>query len=176
MNSFDLEIWDDEGGKCTFYTVYKADATHSETDKFFTRYEESTHAFHDDANLLLRFILTNIGDKYGAIDAFFDRQENKAVALPPKPKKWIPEIEEIGPNFPLRLYCFRISSSIVVLFNGGIKDAATAQASRDLSFVFYEAQVFAQTIMNNLCDMAINLTADGRYLEDYDGHTNKITL
>ena len=86
MNTFELEIWDDEGEKCTFYTVRKEDATLSETDKFFTRYENDSHEFHEKANELLVLIQVIIGDTYGATDDFFDRYENKAQALPPIPK------------------------------------------------------------------------------------------
>ncbi|WP_416441563.1 hypothetical protein [Phnomibacter sp. MR] len=176
MNTFDLEIWDDEGEKCTFYTVRKEGASLTETDKFFLRYENESHEYNWHANLLLRMVLHGIGNKHGATDDFFDRYENHAQALPPKPKKWIPEIKEIGTDFPLRLYCLRISESIVVLFNGGMKQAPTAQASSDLSFVFREVQTIAQRITNGLLDGTVSITTDDRYLIDCFGQTDKISL
>ncbi len=39
MNTFALEIWDDEGSKCTFYSVRWDDAEENETDKFFNKYD-----------------------------------------------------------------------------------------------------------------------------------------
>ena len=111
---------------------------------------------------------------YGAIDDFFDRTKNKAQALPPKPKHWVQEIREIGINFPLRLYCYRISESIVVLFNGGVKDHRTDQQSDDIRFKFYEAQQFAQRIGQALQDETIIIANDNRTLEDFQGNTEII--
>jgi hypothetical protein len=59
-------------------------------------------------------------------------------------------LAEIGlnyPGFPLRLYCLRLSEKVVVLFNGGIKSAQTAQDSKDLRMKFFEAQTFAKRIL-----------------------------
>jgi hypothetical protein len=38
MNTFALEIFDDQGQVCTFYTVRWEDAILSETDKFFQKF------------------------------------------------------------------------------------------------------------------------------------------
>lgn len=37
MNSFTVEIWDDEGESCTLFTVRIDGSVHSETDKFFLK-------------------------------------------------------------------------------------------------------------------------------------------
>ena len=37
VNIFALEIWDDEGDKCTFYTVKYDGADATETDNFFQK-------------------------------------------------------------------------------------------------------------------------------------------
>ena len=124
---------------------------------------------------IARLILENIGNKYGAIDDFFDRTKNKAQALPPRPKRKIPEIEELGIHFPLRIYCYRISESIVVLVNGGLKDARTDQLSNDISLKFYEAQQFAERIENGLRDGMIIISEDNRYLTDFN-NSNEIIL
>lgn len=176
MNTFELEIWDDEGEKCTFYTVRKEDATLSETDKFFTRYENDSHEFHEKANELLVLIQVVIGDTYGATDDFFDRYENKAQALPPIPKKSIEEIALLGKDFPLRLYCLRLSESVVVLFNGGFKNEFTAQQSKDVSFDFQEAQVFAQRILHALDDGTIEVSEELRNIKDFTGANDKILI
>ncbi|MGZ5304763.1 MAG: hypothetical protein ACXWDO_11665 [Bacteroidia bacterium] len=146
------------------------EATESETDKFFDRFDDEESEFYEPANILLRLITHNIGNKYGAIDDFFDRNKNKAQALPPKPKKSVPEIEEIGINFPLRLYCYRISESLVVLFNGGIKDARTDQESKDISLKFIEAQQFAERIQEAINDGTIIITKDQRTITDFNGN------
>jgi hypothetical protein len=148
VNTFTLEIWYDEGSECTFYTVKwdnEEEEALSETDQFFEKYADENHPLRDQALQLFRLITENIGNKYGATDDFFDRLENRAQALPPKPKQRIKEIRLLGKDFPLRLFCYRITEQIVVLFNGGVKDAATAQES-SLSFQFQEAQTFAKKL------------------------------
>jgi len=177
MSTFALEIWDDQGTLCTFYTVRKytgidAINAESETDKFFIRFADSGD-FEDEIHLLARLITENIGNKYGATDDFFTRFENKAHALPPKPGSKVEEIKEFGLDFPLRLFCYRISESIVILFNGGIKNGQTAQES-DLSMQFYEAQLFASKIEEALKDEMIKVSKDGRQLLNYDDSTEII--
>jgi len=129
VNTFVVEKWFDEGEYCSFYTVVQGENKFSETDRFFMRFEKPDKEYNSEANELLRLITQSIGNVYGAIDDFFDRIENKAQALPPKPKKGVPEIFQLGFNFPIRLFCYRISGSIVILFNGGIKDQPTDQES-----------------------------------------------
>lgn len=88
---------------------------------------------------LLELIIETIGNTYGAHEAFFNRVENWAFALPPKGQVKIGELEIAYPGFPLRLYCLRLSEEVAVLFNGGIKDARTIQESSDsISTKFYE--------------------------------------
>lgn len=174
MNTFALEIWFDETSLCSFYTVRKDGFEDNETDLFFKKFEDEDNQYNNSAQELLYLIVNSIGDVYGATDDFFDRIENKAQALPPKPKKWIPEIKELGIHFPLRLLCFRISESIVVLFNGGIKDQRTEQESKDLSINFYEAQEFAKRIVEALRDKTILISENGRILTDFQNNTDII--
>lgn len=177
MNIFVLEIWYDEGSVCTIYTVKRitADVEElSETDKFFDRYAIPEHPLEDKALQLFRLITQSIANKYGATNDFFDRLENKAQALPPKPKRWVEEIKELGVNFPLRLYCYRITEKIVILFNGGIKDANSAQESKSLSMKFYEAQTFVKNIEDAIQSEMIEISNDKRYLQNFDGTTEII--
>lgn len=175
MNTFALEIWYDEGSICTFYTVRlitdEVDAA-SETDNFFDTYAAPNHTFEEKALQLFRLITESIGNRYGAIDDFFDRTENNAQALPPKPKQWLEEIKDLGINFPLRLFCFRVTENIVVLFNGGIKESQAIQESKNLSTKFYEAQSFVKKIEDALQSKLIEITDDGRYLQSFDGTTD----
>ncbi|SDD69446.1 hypothetical protein [Niabella drilacis] len=172
MNTFVIGIWYDEGRLCTFYTVswvLDNDPALPETDRFFDKYAVPGHPLEEKAMQLFRLITESIGNRYGAVDDFFDRLVNKAQELPPKPKRWVEEIKDLGINFPLRLFCYRITEQIVVLFNGGIKESTTTQESKDLSMKFYEAQTFAKKIEEALQAGLIEISKDKRYLQNFDG-------
>ena len=147
MNTFALEIWDDEAGKCSFYTVRWDDAGQSETDKFFNKYDAIAE-FKKPSQELLSFVLDSIGEDHGAVDALFNRFENEVVGLPNKGSVNVGGIVFLYPNFPLRLYALRVNNrpDLVVLFNGGIKSAQTNQGSRDLILKWREACQFAKRI------------------------------
>jgi hypothetical protein len=147
VNTFALEIWDDEAGKCTFYTVRWEDAERNETDKFFSKYNDIAE-FKQSTQELLSFVLDSIGEDHGAINALFNRFENEVVGLPNKGNVTVGEIAFLFPNFPLRLYALRINnrSDLVVLFNGGVKSSQTNQGSRDLNLKWREACQFARRI------------------------------
>lgn len=170
MYTFELKVWYDETSRCTFYTVQRDGSADSETDAFFMKYEDEEAEFHEESNELISLIIEKIGNTHGATNDFFNRHENRAQALPPKPGSRLPEIVALGTNFPLRLYCYRISPSLVVLFNGGIKDAPTAQESTDLSMKFYDAQQFTKKIEKALREGMIIVSDDGRKLTDYNGN------
>lgn len=167
MNTFALELWYDEAAVCTFYTVRRLtddDASISETDMFFDIYARPGHPLEEKALQLFRLITESIGNKYGAIDDFFDRHANNAHALPPKPKYLVEEIHDLGINFPLRLFCYRVSEQIVILFNGGIKSTQSIQESPDLYIKFKEAQRLVNKIEKDLQNDMIIISDDGRYL------------
>jgi hypothetical protein len=151
MNTFALEIWDTEAGKCTFYTVRTEDSTENETDKFFNKYA-AIPEFKQSTQILLGFILKSIGEDHGANDLLFNRFENEVVDLPNKGKVIVGEIVFVFPSFPLRLYALRINDrpDLVVLFNGGVKSAETNQASKNLSLKWREACQFATRIEDAL--------------------------
>lgn len=177
MNTFVLEIWYDEGSICTFYTVRWVtdnDDAASETDRFFDTYAVPEHPLEEKAMQLFRLITESIGNRYGATDDFFDRIVNKAQELPPKPKRWVEEIKDLGINFPLRLFCYRVTENIVILFNGGIKESQVTQESTNLSMKFYEAQTFVKKIEEALQSEMIEISDDGRYLQNFDGTTDII--
>ena len=176
MNTFAIEIWYDEGISCTFYTVkwVTDDDMSSETDSFFDTYAASEYPHEEKALQLFRLITESIGNKYGATDDFFDRIVNRAQELPPKPKQWVEEIKDLGINFPLRLFCYRVTDQIVILFNGGIKESQATQDSKNLSMKFYEAQSFVKKIEDALQTGMIEISNDGRYLQNFDGSTDII--
>jgi hypothetical protein len=174
VNTFVLEIWYDEGSICTFYTVRWVtddDDAASETDRFFDTYAVPEHPLEEKALQLFRLITESIGNRYGATNDFFDRIVNSAQELPPKPKQWVEEIKDLGINFPLRLFCYRVTEHIVILFNGGIKESQATQDSKSLSMKFFEAQTFVKKIEEALQSKMIEISVDGRYLQNFDGTT-----
>ena len=176
MNIFALEIWYDEGSICTFYTVRFLDddrELESETDRFFETYIQRDK-YREEGYILFRLLTESIGNKYGATDDFFNRYENKALSLPPKPYSNVEEIIDIGINFPLRLFCYRISKHIVILFNGGIKESKTVQESKSLSMKFYEAQQLVRKIEEAMYDNVVFISENERYLINYDYSTEII--
>jgi len=175
MNTFVLEIWYDEGSICTFYTVRRVtdgDDAVSETDSFFDTYADPDHPLRENTLQLFRLITESIGNRYGATNDFFDRIVNNAQELPPKPKQWVEEIKDLGINFPLRLFRYRVTENIVILFNGGIKESQTTQESKNLSMKFYEAQTFVKKIEKALQSKMIDTSDDGRYLRSFDETSN----
>jgi hypothetical protein len=169
VNTFALELWDDEGSRCIFYSVRWTDSVENETNKFFNRFRDKDHPDHESAVILYHLITHNIGERFGAADAFFDRLEDQAQALPPRPKR-VFGIEELTFPFSLRLFCLRLSESVVVLFNGGIKDAEKIQDCDDLRMPFYEAKLLAQRIDDEVqAGMIIVNDRTGR-LTDFQGN------
>ncbi len=170
MNNFTVEIWDDEGAKCTFYTVRWDEARDNETDKFFAKYN-AVPELKSEVQKLLSFVLDSIGDDHGAIDTLFNRFEQEVVGLPNKGSANVNGIVFLFPNFPLRLYALRVKNrkDLVVLFNGGIKSAQTNQASKDLNLKWIEACQFAKRIEEALRDKEIIIDSKKRKLLSTNG-------
>lgn len=174
MSTFELEIWDDETEKVTFYTVRWQDAELSETDKFFDKYEKIDQ---EATQKLLSLLLDAIGTDHGAIDVFFNRPEDGVFGLPPKGRITVDEITHYFPNFPLRLYALRINDreDLVVLFNGGTKTSQTNQESPDLNLKFKEAVSFGKRIDQALQEGMIVIDEESRTLKSFNG-SNDITI
>lgn len=166
MNIFELEIFNDEGSRCTFYTVKWQDAHHSETDKFFIKYRND-EKLKRSLQELAKFLEIVIGEENGALKDFF-RPENYAEALPPSGTYRVDEVTINYGQFPLRLYCLRISDSLVVLFNGGEKTSQTAQGGKT-SMAFQEANQFAKRITEALLEGDIIITNNYREFRSYNG-------
>ncbi|MBS9525842.1 hypothetical protein KI659_17610 [Litoribacter alkaliphilus] len=115
----------------------------SEAEKFFGKME--TFAAEEDSSRFIA-VLEEIGDYRGAKERYF-RKEKAFEALPPK-NKAVKELqlEEFEPVENWRLYCLRLSDSIVILFNGDIKTANTAQECPNVSPFFYQAEKFTRLI------------------------------
>jgi hypothetical protein len=172
VNIFTLEIFDNQGHTCTFYTVRWENAELSETYKFFVKYENDS-TIQRPLQELAKFISNKIGDELGALEDFF-RFENAAQALPPSGTYRVEDIHINFDNFPLRLYCLRISETLVVLFNGGKKTAHTAQGGKT-SMAFQEANIFAKRIMDALINKDIYITPDQREFR-YHNDSDEINI
>lgn len=170
MTSFELEIWDNECDKVTFYSPKVEGAAMSEMEKFLHRMEQRAEMVQP-LQELLELILGTIGNQYGADEAFFNRFENKVTALPPKGYIKLSELKIDYRGFPLRLYCLRLSEEIVILFDGGIKTAQTAQAS-EISMKFFEANEFGGRIQDAL--HAGMIVCDRRTIRDFNGNSEII--
>ena len=167
MNTFELEIWDNEGRKCSFYTVKKDESSVNETDKFFAKYENHP-TLQDAANELLAFILYTIGEDHGANNLLFNRFENEVIGLPVKGRVKIYELTYHFPDFPLRIYALKITERIVILFNGGEKDGATNQSS-SLNLNWIEACGFAKRILQAIETKEILIDTEKRILINHLG-------
>lgn len=173
VNIFALEIWDDEGAKCTFYTVRYDDNDLSETDIFFEKYD-AVKKYTQANQELLSFIIHAIGEDHGAVDELFNRDENEVKGLPAQGKRTVENITYHFPEFPLRLYALKITNNIVILFNGGIKDGPTNQTS-SLHLEWRSACEFAKKIDKAIRDGSIIVDDKNRKLTNYDG-SNEIIL
>ncbi|MFN8429669.1 MAG: hypothetical protein U0V04_06805 [Spirosomataceae bacterium] len=172
MHTFELKIWDDESRYVTFYTVHREGHSLSEIDKFLEKIEQN-NAYLEELNHLLEFLFNAMGERHGAANAFFNRHENQVDALPPKGKVKIASINYAFNKFPLRLFALKITDEIVILFNGGIKDAPTIQQCSGLSIVWHEACQYADKILKEL-HKTIIIDEEKRQLSNPDG--NKIVF
>lgn len=174
MKNFVLEIFDDEFERVTYYTVRWDGAEETETNKFVLRFanSEDFRPFYQQ----IAALLVDIGTRKGARKHYFSRHEDAATALPPKGTFEVNGIEINFHENPLRLYCIRLNDSMVVLFNGGLKTAQTAQASEDLARKFRDAQHFARMIWEGVLDKTIIMDEITRRITYFDGSENDILL
>ncbi|MAW88166.1 MAG: hypothetical protein CMJ42_16735 [Phyllobacteriaceae bacterium] len=175
MNTFVLEIWEDSFDQVTFYTVRWETSPISETDKFFSRFEEDEEEFKEDFHELVA-LLEDIGNRKGAKPYYFSRQVASISELPPKMKVRIEELTLHLTNNRLRLFCLRLSDHVVILFNGGIKTSQKTQDSPDLSSKLRDAWYFTEVILDELQDSygSINLDSSSRLIIDDKGNDDQI--
>ncbi len=174
MKNFALEIFDDAFLLVSYYTVRWDESSENETNKFIRRFAMSVEfkQYYDQ----IAALLSDMGERKGARIHYFSRHENEASALPPKKRFEVDGIEIDFFENPLRLYCVRLNEHLVILFNGGLKSAQTAQESADLSRKFREAQHFARRIWEALQDEMILIDETNRRISNFDGTTNEILL
>ncbi len=153
MNTFVslLELDELSGRKTRFYTVQFEQKFHPEFEDFLLRHEG-----REELEELVAW-LDEIAKNRGALSWLF-RHEDKAHALPPKQR-----LGHLAIN-NLRLYCLRLNDHIVVLFNGGVKTAATAQNCPNVKPYFVQANRLAGGIDENLQSGELRITDNGTRL------------
>ena len=148
MNTFGKIIEYEKFKQVTYYSVLMDDNKLCEMDKFIEKFSENEN-YIEDFNILIT-IIEQMGERKKAHQKWF-RPENQAHALPPpshQMKQFI--VDEISKN-ELRLYCIWLSPEVVILLNGGVKDAQTVQeCTTDLYSKFLFAQKVGKAITEKL--------------------------
>lgn len=168
MNTFVLELWDDECARCIFYSVKKENESENETNKFIEEYSKIPK-YKDDLQNLLNYVIDIIGEDHGAIDILFNRYENEVTGLPLHGKVTLKEVVHHFPNFPLRLYALRLTEELVILFNGGVKDGPSNQESSLLP-QWRESCEMARKIIRDWNEKLIEIDPISGKLVDYNGN------
>lgn len=147
--------------RVAYYTLQVEGREQSETDSFFTRFEQE-ELLARDLNLLVAWI-QEIGQRRGAKARYF-RFENAASALPPPARI----MAELGNDYcQFRLYCIRLSDEVVILANGGRKVSQTVQNSPELMTHFRFANKIAQQLM--VLSQSGDLLLDGKQILEVEG-------
>lgn len=144
-----IELPDLRLSKVTFYSIRLEENTRSEFADFLVRMKSQQQTLGQMGELIR--IIQNIGTKYGAQKHFF-RHENAASALPPPHFHYV-DIEDYG----VRLYCIRLSDSVVILLNGDRKTTQKAQDCPLCAKHFTLANRLARKVDEALRDRYIRL-------------------
>ena len=170
---FALEVFSSKGKKVTFYTVRKEGSKLTETEMFFRKIYQNEHK--KDLLKMTRLLSHNIANLYGAHEKYFNRHENNAVAFPPRSYRKFKKEKYLSFSYsPLRLYAMKISESIVILFNGGLKYSdGSAQDDSGVSMTFHEANHFSNKITEAISDGRICINF--KSMVDFNGN-KKIIL
>ncbi|MBY0478945.1 MAG: hypothetical protein K2Q24_14960 [Chitinophagaceae bacterium] len=152
--------------KVHYYTVLLEGRPHSEFRDFQIRMTLQKKDRTDLAEIN-RYI-QQIGDEYGAHTQHF-KKEDAAERLPPPYHVFI-ETEE--PNdYGLRLYCIRLSPSVVILLNGDRKTALKVHDCNNCYVHFDRARKISREIDRAITDGFIEIDDDEKELildEDFD--------
>ncbi len=133
--------------KVIYYSIRVEEDELMETEKFYQRFMENQEYKEEFIDLITW--IEHIGENEGAIPELF-RDEDDAQALPPEYRQIErrAKVRKIG--YSLRLYCLRISESIVILLNGGIKESQKVQDSPDLIGKFRFANKISKVVTEKL--------------------------
>jgi hypothetical protein len=153
-----------------YYTVYFGEAKVSEFIDFQRRM--NTEANRLELGEINRYI-ERIGKEYGAQPQHF-RSEDAAEALPPPYHQFIESDrseEHHGPDFGIRLYCIRLTPSIVILLNGNRKTALKVNDCSNCYPHFDRARKLARRITQAIQDGFIELDEESKEIlieDDFD--------
>ena len=130
---------------CTLYTIQFVTEDTGEYIRFYNRFKDDA-VYDKDLAMIAKFV-ESIADK-GALERFFrpeGRMNDRVCALPITQSK-------------LRLYCLRLSESILILGNGGVKTSRTYEENEELSGYVLNLQNFDKLIKEGVKDGTITIT------------------
>ena len=131
--------------KCTLYSIQFLTEDEAEYERFYNLFKEDA-VFNED---LVR--ITDLIDRianFGAFERLFrpeGKMSDRVVALPVIKSK-------------LRLYCLRLSDSILILGNGGVKNTRTYDENDELRGYVVTLQNFDKLIKQGERDGTITIT------------------
>ena len=130
---------------CTLYTIQFITEDMGEYLRFYNRFKENT-IYNRDLARIVKFV-ERIAD-LGALERFFrpeGKMSDRVCALPVVKSK-------------LRLYCLRLSDSILILGNGGVKKTRTYDEDDELRGFVVTLQNFDKLIKQGVKDGTITIT------------------
>lgn len=130
---------------CTLYTIQFLTEDKSEYIRFYSRFKDDA-IYNEDLARIAKFV-ESIAD-LGALERFFrpeGKMSDRVCALPVVKSK-------------LRLYCLRLSNSILILGNGGVKKTRTYDEDDELRGFVVNLQNFDKLIRQGVKDGTITIT------------------
>lgn len=144
MSEVELILLNDTGN-CTLYSILFSTESESEYERFYSKFIEDAKLNPD----LLRIVqvVDRIAEQ-GALERFFryeGKMNDSVVALPLLKSK-------------LRLYCLRLSNTILILGNGGVKSSRTYEEDDSLRGYVLTLQKFEELLKEGPRDGSIIIT------------------
>lgn len=130
---------------CTLYTIQFLTENEGEYLRFYNRFKNEA-TYNDDLARIARFV-ESIAE-LGALERFFrpeGKMSDRVCALPVVKSK-------------LRLYCLRLSESILILGNGGVKKTRTYDEDDELRGYVVNLQNFDKLIKEGVKSGTITIT------------------
>lgn len=130
---------------CTLYTIQFVTEDKSEYLRFYNRFKNDA-TYNEDLARIAKFVesIANLG----ALERFFrpeGKMSDRVCALPVVKSK-------------LRLYCLRLSDSILILGNGGVKKTRTYDEDDELRGFVVSLQKFDKLIKEGVKDGTITIS------------------
>lgn len=111
--------------KVRYYTVKFDNDNKTEVDKFFENHQES----YSKSVFYIKMWIADIGERFSAEERYFRPEDNSEALPPPYNQLESVDIEIDQDKLRLRLYCIVLSTEVVILVNGGIKESQKTQDS-----------------------------------------------